>query len=641
MSVKNFRTDINGLRAYAVILVVLFHFQVFGFSAGYLGVDIFFVISGYLMTKIIIEKLEKRLFSFTDFYLARIIRIFPALLFVILFLTVLGWFIFIPEDFKVFAKDARYSLTFLSNELYYRQAGDYFAPDTHDKVLLHTWSLAVEWQFYILFPILLVFYAKLDKKLKHIGILLSLLFFSSLYLSINITPNDPMYAFYKLTTRAWELIAGGLVYCYSRNLQLSVPLQKINEGVGFVCIIVSLVVLNQNTPWPGYAALLPVIGTMLILVANRQDSILTRTKLIQNIGSASYSIYLWHWPVFFLLNYFIITHNLINISLAIILSFILGWLSYTYIENSRNFLQKLNRKYAYLLFFIILVISYPIYKYIGEDGVKSRANPTYLSNLEKMQMPSVENGWCFYNIKDNRSLNVGQQGLECFLASKQDHAQSALLFGDSFAGHNNPFWDHIGKKLNLNIQVISTNWCYPSFDKQFTGNTSSISYQQCLFNRQYLAQNIDKYDVLIFAGRWSEVVRMEQQNTFAEVLAIAEQHHKKVIVMEEPHVFDKNISLMFRRAMWLQKELSLESYLENEKATQQKYAAKVIDNMVAKHSNTLLLKQQELFRPDQMATPLLPYSFDGRHISIAGSLASAQYFEQQAKYKLLQQFILE
>jgi peptidoglycan/LPS O-acetylase OafA/YrhL len=132
MSINTFRNDINGLRAYAVILVVLFHFQIFGFSAGYLGVDIFFVISGYLMTKIIIEKLYKQQLSFTDFYLARIVRIYPALLFLIVFLTVLGWFIFIPEDFKSFAKDARYSLTFLSNDLYYRQAGDYFAADTHD-----------------------------------------------------------------------------------------------------------------------------------------------------------------------------------------------------------------------------------------------------------------------------------------------------------------------------------------------------------------------------------------------------------------------------------------------------------------------------------------------------------------------------
>ncbi len=132
-----FRTDINGLRAYAVIFVVLFHFKVLGFSAGFLGVDIFFVISGYLMSKIIIEKLNSNNFSFFDFYLSRALRIIPALFVLIIFLTILGYFIFTPDDLKNYAKDARYSLTFLSNDLYYRQAGDYFAANTHDKALLH------------------------------------------------------------------------------------------------------------------------------------------------------------------------------------------------------------------------------------------------------------------------------------------------------------------------------------------------------------------------------------------------------------------------------------------------------------------------------------------------------------------------
>ena len=221
MNNHQFRTDINGLRAYAVVFVVLFHFNVFGFSAGYLGVDVFFVISGYLMTKIIVEKLEHNNFSFVDFYLSRIIRIYPALLFLVLVLTALGLFVFIPEDLKNFAKDARYSLTFLSNNLFYEQSGDYFATSSHDKALLHTWSLAVEWQFYILFPIILYTFKKLTKQTKYIGILLLILFSCSFLLSVKLTPENPIYAFFKLSTRAWELIAGGLVYFYFNQYSLS------------------------------------------------------------------------------------------------------------------------------------------------------------------------------------------------------------------------------------------------------------------------------------------------------------------------------------------------------------------------------------------------------------------------------------
>jgi peptidoglycan/LPS O-acetylase OafA/YrhL len=641
MSINKFRNDINGLRAYAVILVVLFHFQIFGFSAGYLGVDIFFVISGYLMTKIIIKELKKQQFSFTDFYLARIVRIFPALLFLILFLTILGWFIFIPEDFKNFAKDARYSLTFLSNDLYYRQAGDYFAADTHDKALLHTWSLSVEWQFYLLFPLLLFIYSKFDKQLKYIGILLGAIFIASLSFSILMTAKDTMYGFFKLTTRMWELIAGGLVYYYFDHKRLTVPLQKLSEGIGFSLILLSLVLYNPNTAWPSFFALLPVAGTIFILIANRQDSIFTQTKIIQNIGSASYSIYLWHWPVFFLLNYFFIKLNFWSLSISLILSFLLGWLSYKYIESSRKPLQKLNKRYIYFLFAFTLLLLYPTYKHIEKNGLVSREKSNTSSDLDKMQMPSVENGWCFYNIKDNHSLHVSPQGFECSLASKQKNAKSALLFGDSFAGHNSPFWDQIGKKLNLNIQAITTNWCYPSLNKEFTGDKQSTAYQQCLLNREYLSKHIDQYDVLIFAGRWSDIVKQNQQQGFANLLQITDKNNKKVIVMSEPYAFNKNISLLFKRAMWLDRDLSLQSYMNNPKATEQKRATKIINEIVSKHPNTILLTQQDLFKSDQMATNKIPYSLDGRHISIIGSLASAQYFEQQAKYMTLKQFISE
>ena len=636
---SQFRTDINGLRAYAVVFVVLFHFNVFGFSAGYLGVDVFFVISGYLMTKIIVEKLEHNNFSFVDFYLSRIIRIYPALLFLVLVLTALGLFVFIPEDLKNFAKDARYSLTFLSNNLFYEQSGDYFATSSHDKALLHTWSLAVEWQFYILFPIILYTFKKLTKQTKYIGILLLILFSCSFLLSVKLTPENPIYAFFKLSTRAWELIAGGLVYFYFNQYSLSSIKQRIIEYTGFGLLALSLIFLTEDTPWPGYAASLPVLGTVLILIANRQNSILTKPKFIQSLGSASYSIYLWHWPISFLLSYFLIQKSIINISFALLLSFVLGWLSYKYIEPCRIQLNKINKKYVYLLFILSIAILYPFYKFLGKDGLENRANAEYLKRIEKIQMPMVSNGWCFYNIKDDHSLTVGENGLKCHIASNSTNAKSALLFGDSFAGHNIPFWDRLGKKLNLNIHTISTNWCYPSLDKEFTGDKSSTAYQQCLINRNYLKNHIAQYDVLIFAGRWTDIVRQNQQNSFSELLKVAQMNNKKVIVMSEPYTFDQNISSIFKRAIWLERDFNLNEYMNNPLATKQKYATSVINKIVSEHPNTLLLSQADLFKSDHMATKNTPYSFDGRHISIVGSLASEQYFETRPKFKVLENFI--
>ncbi len=639
MNNHQFRTDINGLRAYAVVFVVLFHFNVFGFSAGYLGVDVFFVISGYLMTKIIVEKLEHNNFSFVDFYLSRIIRIYPALLFLVLVLTALGLFVFIPEDLKNFAKDARYSLTFLSNNLFYEQSGDYFATSSHDKALLHTWSLAVEWQFYTLFPIILYTFKKLTKQTKYIGILLLILFSCSFLLSVKLTPENPIYAFFKLSTRAWELIAGGLVYFYFNQYSLSSIKQKIIEYTGFGLLALSLIFLTKDTPWPGYAASLPVLGTVLILIANRQNSILTKPKFIQSLGSASYSIYLWHWPISFLLSYFLIQKSIINISFALLLSFVLGWLSHKYIEPCRIQLNKINKKYVYLLFILSIAILYPFYKFLGKDGLENRADAEYLKRIEKIQMPMVSNGWCFYNIKDDHSLTVGENGLKCHIASNSTNAKSALLFGDSFAGHNIPFWDRLGKNLNLNIHTISTNWCYPSLDKEFTGDKSSTAYQQCLINRNYLKNHIAQYDVLIFAGRWTDIVRQNQQNSFSELLKVAQMNNKKVIVMSEPYTFDQNISSIFKRAIWLERDFNLNEYMNNPLATKQKYATSVINKIVSEHPNTLLLSQADLFKSDHMATKNTPYSFDGRHISIVGSLASEQYFETRPKFKVLENFL--
>jgi len=639
MQNPTFRYDLNGLRAYAVIFVVLFHFNILGFSAGFLGVDIFFVISGYLMSKIIIEGLEESKFSFSQFYVARITRIFPALLFLVIIITILGYFLFIPEDLKSFAKDAKYSLSFLSNDLYYRQSNDYFSANPHDKALLHTWSLSVEWQFYILFPILIYTYFKIVKTGKYfIGLLLTL-FIVSLFFNIFLSNKNQMYAFFNLPARAWELIAGGLTFHACRNFIFSEKYKKWIEIFGFLLILISLIYFDKDTLWPSYFALLPVLGTMCIIIAQHQDSIFTKPKLIQSIGSASYSIYLWHWPFSFLLAYLFLEKTALVVSIAIALSVLCGWLSYRYIESSRRYLSRLKPHYCYILFFTVLSICIFIYGEISRDGLIDRASASYINQNKKMEMPQISNGWCFYNIKDQHDLKVGEDGLKCHIGSTGSDAQNVLLFGDSFAGHNIPFWHYLGKDLNLNIHAISTNWCYPSLGNSFTGHQDSTAYQQCLINRKYLKQNLAQYDVLIFAGRWSDIAKHNQLNDFEGLLRIAAQHNKKVVVMSEPYTFDANISLLYKRSVWLGRNFDLTAYIDNAKADEQKIVIKHLDTMVKRYPQTLLLTQQDLFKSDHMATKNTPYSLDGRHLSIAGSLASQQYFIQQQKYTQLKEFI--
>ena len=367
---KNFRYDINGLRAYAVILVVLFHFGIIGFAAGFIGVDIFFVISGFLMTSIVIKSLDKGNFSLLKFYLARGIRIVPALFVVSTIVLILGWFLVLPTDYKALAKHTLSSINFFSNIVYWRESS-YFDTDSHNKALLHTWSLSVEWQFYLVFPIIVALLYKIKKSRNFLLTFFILLTIISLILSIIITAKNPSAGFFLLPTRAWEMLAGGLIFFIPKE---KVPYKKPLEFIGFFLIAISCYIFSTDTLWPSYNAILPVLGAFLILLAHQQNSIFTKGSVFQWLGNNSYSIYLWHWPIVFFLHYFYKNDDYIFITAGIILSIILGWLSYTYIENpTRKKLSNLSIVKAYFLWFlsisILSLISIMIFKF---DGVKNR-----------------------------------------------------------------------------------------------------------------------------------------------------------------------------------------------------------------------------------------------------------------------------
>lgn len=344
---QKFRYDINGLRAYAVAFVVLFHFGILGFNGGFVGVDVFFVISGFLMTKIIVSGIEKDSFSFLKFYLSRANRIIPALVALCLAIAVVGWFTLTPQEYKDFGKHAATSLGFISNIQYFRESG-YFDAVSHEKLLLHTWSLSVEWQFYILLPIFLYLINKAFKSKKALTISFCLLLILSFVLSVVVSKINPSAAFYLLPTRAWEMMAGGLIYLFFNKTTFSKKTSLSIELVGFALIFASVAFFSTTTLWPSYNAVVPVVGTFLVLLAANNNSIFTNNKVAQFLGNTSYSIYLWHWPLVFYLSYLEVAHQSVFIVSAILLSVLFGWLSYKYIETpTRKWLSKKSTKSAY------------------------------------------------------------------------------------------------------------------------------------------------------------------------------------------------------------------------------------------------------------------------------------------------------
>lgn len=336
-----FRQDINGLRAFAVIAVVLFHFNSTWLPGGFAGVDVFFVISGFLMTGIIFKGIENNNFSILNFYVARANRIIPALALLCMTLLIFGWFYLTPLEYKALGKHAAGSIGFLSNILYMREAG-YFDAASHEKWLLHTWSLSVEWQFYIIYPVLLVGLRKIVS-LQSLKIILLIGTLVGFTYSAIATYQSPNASYYLLPMRAWEMMLGGIAFLYP--FKLADKRKRLTEWTGLALIVSSYFLISESAFWPGYLALFPVFGSFLIIQAQRSDSILTSNILFQKLGAWSYSIYLWHWPLVVAIYTFSLPDYYIYIGL--LLSVLLGFLSYKYIERI-----KFKRDYINLLSYL-------------------------------------------------------------------------------------------------------------------------------------------------------------------------------------------------------------------------------------------------------------------------------------------------
>lgn len=337
---SNFRLDINGLRAWAVIAVMLYHFEVPGFGGGFVGVDIFFVISGFLMTGIVSKGLGKNTFHFFDFLIARARRIIPALLVLCAALLILGWFALPPTDYKALASHAVYSLLFVSNIEYWLSAG-YFDSASHEKWLLHTWSLSVEWQFYLVLPIVLWTAWKFRAQVKFQKWVVISFMIASLAAAIIISPRDSSASFYLLHTRAWELLCGGLL-TYLNTETVPARWRKISSLTGLGMITASILFFTPETLWPYFWTLVPVAGTMLVIASN-QRSFLTDHPIAQWLGDRSYSLYLWHWPVFVVLVTLEWRDRTGAIPIGLLVATLLAMLSYRFAEKpSRHFLAKQN-----------------------------------------------------------------------------------------------------------------------------------------------------------------------------------------------------------------------------------------------------------------------------------------------------------
>lgn len=333
----NYRADIDGLRAVAILSVIFFHFFPEKVRGGFIGVDIFFVISGFLISSIIFSRLELNSFSFFDFYSRRIRRIFPALIIVLIASLAAGWLVLLPNEYKQLGKHTIGGAGFVSNFLFWWESG-YFDNKAITKPLLHLWSLAIEEQFYLIWPLLLFF--AWTKKWRFF-VVIAIIAISSFTFNLYFAETNTVADFYSPISRFWELMLGGiLAYVALHKPHWNSKYPHVQSLLGLSLIIMGLLLIHKGNDFPGWRALLPTLGAFLLISAGPNglaNKYILSNRLFIWFGLISYPLYLWHWP---LLSF---THILtgepgIEIKLLlIVVAIALAWLTYKWIEKPLRF----------------------------------------------------------------------------------------------------------------------------------------------------------------------------------------------------------------------------------------------------------------------------------------------------------------
>lgn len=423
-----YRPDIDGLRALAVLPVLLFHAQL-GCPGGFVGVDVFFVISGYLISSLILKELQVETFNLVTFWERRVRRILPALTVVVLTTYFAGWLIYLPQDFKLVGKSIVAQAMLVSNVFFYLQPDGYFDAGIETKPLLHTWSLAVEEQFYLIFPLLLVVLARSKKpvQLKTICVLGLASFALSIYGSYSYTSAT----FYLLPTRAWELLIGAFLAMMRGHLHSSRGVRETTGWIGLAFVCLPIFLYDEGTPFPGFAALPPCLGAALVIYSSESKRSfvgrLLSLKPVVFVGLISYSLYLWHWPLLVFSHYLAGNQKWpIRVALLVV-GIALAVISWKFVETPfRNF--QIFRRRSHL--FCFAAVSIAALLILGFTVDYGNGFPSRFSQ-EALHYASGRNDHAF---REGTSLEQARAGQFVELGSGGvDQPISVLIWGDSHA----------------------------------------------------------------------------------------------------------------------------------------------------------------------------------------------------------------
>lgn len=494
-----YRADIDGLRAIAVLAVLIFHAFPVVLPGGFIGVDVFFVISGYLISSIIMKSADEGRFSIADFYARRIRRIVPPLLAMIVSVMVIGWSVLLPDEYAQLAKHALAGIGFVSNIVLWQESG-YFDSAAHLKPFLHLWSLGVEEQFYIVWPLILIMV--LRKGLPFLSAA-ALLFALSFAANIAMTSTSGSAGYFLLPGRAWEMLAGAMLAWRLRyHGELFAAGGRLANGaglLGLLLIVLALFVIDKNRAFPGWWAILPVLGTVLLIAAGEKSItsrlVLSRKSMVA-VGLISFPLYLWHWPLLSLV--WILHGEEASASLLagiLLLAALFAALSYHLIEKPVRRRTGLRSVMAVLGVTVVVAgLSINIY---SRDGLNFRLKDAQAAAEAKALEWGEE-----MRASDSCRVQIGE-GIElgCLIADPQRQA-GAVIIGDSHANHY--YWglSSILGEQGINLMQFSRGACSPLHGVIILKGVQTIDCKSFINPLvDYIAESPDIHTVFL-GGRW-------------------------------------------------------------------------------------------------------------------------------------------
>ena len=588
---QRYREDIDGLRAIAVLAVIAFHANSGLVPGGFAGVDVFFVISGYLLTGPILNALEGGSFSFTAFYARRIKRIFPAYIAVSLVTLGISSWLLIPNDYIFYTTSLAASWAFVSNVFFSMLSWGYFGQRTEEFPLLHTWSLSVEEQFYFLYPLVLIALFRYCR--RHLALALAVTCVALTAWSGLKTGQVKSY--FLLSSRAHELLIGALAFLLVRRF----PAPQGNFSVllsatGMALVIGSFLFINQELPFPGIYSLFPCIGTALLIHGCRSDNVVSaalRAKPLVAVGLLSYSLYLWHWPIFAFLKYRQVEVTLAVSVGAVLLAFALAFVTWKFIETPPRRHPALGFRRAFLHLYAapaVLFIAAGLFSYVTE-GVPQRFRGDLRELISSYSFERDLTRSCSVRAEDYDTVTLDYLLAHCTFGTPDGDRARVMLMGDSHAHHFKPFVDQLAKNAGLKAVYHVQGGCFPT-ELQATDRHPERGPDTCQRRNADLLKLAGNFDYVVLAGFWASEPERDLERELRHVVdAIAAAGATPVLFKDNPfHEPDLSRCILYRKRGWLDAGVHCHIPYRLAAEAQAEYDA-IIERMQAAHPKTIVI----------------------------------------------------